>query len=414
MATADAAIGKRQWTAFGAAWIGWAFDGLDGYLYTLVALPFVAELLRQGASPAEVAAKASLIQAVFMFGWAAGGAVFGRIGDRLGRSKTLTLTILTYAIFTGGSFLAQAWWHLLIFRFLAALGIGGEWAAGSALVSETLHSRHRAWASALLQTGYMTGMILAAYTVGDVRSHGLDYRCVFLIGILPAFATVWILRAVPEPEEWRGERARSAMPPVTAIFRPGVLNRTVLALTFTGICLTTVWAFLYFVNPMLRGLPEVARLAKVEQDQLVMHVTIVFTLWTIVGNFFATYLAKFIGYRKAFAFLMAAALVCFYFGFGKPHPLGEVCWWLNAVSFFGTGIFATFPLYVPRLFPVLIRTTAAGFSYNFGRVMAGVGTLIGGQLTMLAGGPAKVLWWVGFLYVPGFCVALFMPEPKDD
>lgn len=413
MAEATGTISRRQWASFGAAWIGWAFDGLDGYLYTLVAIPFVTQLLREGAGAAEVAAKASLIQGVFMLGWATGGAFFGRIGDKLGRSKTLMLTILTYACFTSGTFFAHTWQQLLVFRFLAALGIGGEWAAGSALVSETLHSKHRAWASALLQTGYMTGMILAAYTVDAVRSHGFEYRCVFLVGILPALATVWIMRAVPEPEEWKGERAKSEMPPISAIFKRGILHRTVLALAFTSICLTTVWAFLYFVNPMLRGLPELVGLRKVAQDQLVMHITIVFTLWTIVGNFFATYLAKFVGYRKAFAFLMAAALVCFYFGFGSPHPLSSVCFWLNAVSFFGTGIFATFPLYVPRLFPVLIRTTAAGFSYNFGRVMAGVGTLLGGQLTMLAGGPAKVLWWVGFLYVPGFVLALFMPEPGD-
>ncbi|MBI3721029.1 MAG: MFS transporter, partial [Fimbriimonas ginsengisoli] len=111
--------------------MGWAFDGLDGFLYSLVAVPFVKELLG-GASAGmpEVAKKAALIQAVFLFGWALGGAFFGRIGDKIGRTHTLTLTILTYALFTGLSFFSQAWWHLMIFRFVAALGIGGEWAAG--------------------------------------------------------------------------------------------------------------------------------------------------------------------------------------------------------------------------------------------------------------------------------------------
>ena len=120
-----------------AAWLGWMFDGLDMHLYTLVALPFVAELLRVSPGVPEASVKASLIQAAFLVGWALGGTVFGRIGDLLGRSRTLCLTILTYALFTGLAFFAQAWWHLLIFRFLAALGIGGEWAVGSALLSET-------------------------------------------------------------------------------------------------------------------------------------------------------------------------------------------------------------------------------------------------------------------------------------
>jgi MFS family permease len=149
-------ITSQQWKGLIAAWLGWAFDGLDGYLYVLVAGPFVASLLKKPLTDPDVAVKGAIIQGFFLIGWAIGGAVFGRIGDRLGPSRTLTLTILTYAIFTGMAFFATEWWHLLIYRFIAALGIGGEWAAGSALVSEMLHKKHRAWASAALQSGYMS------------------------------------------------------------------------------------------------------------------------------------------------------------------------------------------------------------------------------------------------------------------
>src|SRR5260370_75047 len=112
---------KTQWKGLTAAWLGWTFDGLDGFLYSLVALQFVKELMT-GAPESEAKQKAALIQAVFLFGWAIGGAVFGRIGDRIGRTKTLALTILTYALFTGASCFAQTWWHLMIFRFITALG----------------------------------------------------------------------------------------------------------------------------------------------------------------------------------------------------------------------------------------------------------------------------------------------------
>ena len=108
------------------------FDGLDMHLYTAVALPFVAELLHTDIHDPLVGYRSSLIQAAFLLGWAVGGGFFGRLGDRLGRARALMLTILTYALFTGLSSIAQTWWHLLIFRFLAALGIGGEWAVGAA------------------------------------------------------------------------------------------------------------------------------------------------------------------------------------------------------------------------------------------------------------------------------------------
>jgi len=136
-------LSPTQWKAGVAAWLGWLFDGLDMHLYTLVATPFVALLLSNesgetvGVRDAIVGQRSSEIQAAFLIGWALGGALFGRIGDRLGRSRALVLTIMTYAIFTGLSFFAQRWWHLLIFRFLAALGIGGEWAVGAALLLET-------------------------------------------------------------------------------------------------------------------------------------------------------------------------------------------------------------------------------------------------------------------------------------
>src|SRR5256886_611799 len=131
-------LSGQQWKSGAAAWLGWLFDGLDMHLYVLVAAPFVAELLGPGTEKSEVDLYSSWIQAAFLIGWALGGGFFGRIADRIGRSRALMLTILTYALFTGVSYFAQTWWHLLIFRFLAALSIGGEWAVGGSLPFESL------------------------------------------------------------------------------------------------------------------------------------------------------------------------------------------------------------------------------------------------------------------------------------
>src|SRR5213593_2176883 len=176
-------LSPQQWKSGVAAWLGWLFDGLDMHLYTVVATPFVAALLLTEKSDPRVKTYSSWIQAAFLIGWALGGGFFGRIGDKLGRSRALMLTIVTYALFTGLSFLAQTWWQLLIFRFLAALGIGGEWAVGAALLSETWPRRWRPWMAAVLQSAVTLGVMLASLASFLLASHP---RYVFLVGVLPA------------------------------------------------------------------------------------------------------------------------------------------------------------------------------------------------------------------------------------
>src|SRR5216117_2863666 len=203
-------LSPQQWKSGVAAWLGWMFDGLDMHLYVLVAAPFVAQLLGVASvKDPRVGYYSSWIQASFLIGWALGGGFFGRIADRLGRSRVLMLTIFTYAMFTGLSFFAQTWWQLLIFRFLAALGIGGEWAVGASLLSETWPRRWRPWMAAVLQTGVNLGIMLAALANFMRASNSFPNRTVFLVGVLPALLVLWIRRAVPEPEEWQGAKQRA-------------------------------------------------------------------------------------------------------------------------------------------------------------------------------------------------------------
>ena len=405
-----------------AAWLGWCFDGLDGYLYVMVARPLVAKLvadehgLASAAVPefkalvSEADTKAAVIQAVFLVGWAVGGAVFGRIGDKLGRSRTLMYTIITYAAFTGLGFFATRWWHLVIFRFLAALGIGGEWAAGSALVAETLNRKHRAWASALLQSGYILGCIAAALTSGLFK----EPRYVFLVGVLPAFVTLWIRKAVPEPEEWAKEARERAAPSVAALFSGGQAWITVRLLVFISLALTTVWAFLYFSPQLVAKMPEAKEWDAARVRQVTVLVVIAYFCVNIVGNFFATYLAKAIGYRWAFFAMTGAALVSVLWGY-REQPTYETIWVVTGLeAFFGLAMFAMFPLYVPTLFPTLLRTLGSGVVYNVGRLAAAGGTLATGWLTSQAGGPAQAVWYVGLLYAPMLLVCLVLPEGRDE
>src|SRR5437588_10325798 len=198
-------LSAQQWKSGIAAWLGWLFDGLDMHLYVLVAAPFVAELLGVASErDPSVGQYSSWIQAAFLIGWALGGGFFGRVADRMGRSRALMLTILTYSVFTGLSYFAQTWWQLRVFRFVAALGIGCEWAVGASLLSETWPRRWRPWMAAVLQTGVNIGLMLAA--LANFLLADFPKRSVFLIGVVPAFLVLWIRRAVPESEEWQGAK----------------------------------------------------------------------------------------------------------------------------------------------------------------------------------------------------------------
>ena len=169
-----------------AAWLGWTFDGLELHLYTLVAGPLVMQLLHttDSANPA-INEKKAYIQAAFLIGWALGGAFFGRLGDLLGRSRALTLTIITYAVCTGLCSFAQTWEQLMVFRFIAALGIGGEWAVGASLLVETWPKAWRPWMAAVLQTGVNVGVLFGAIFVGLLVTYMPpgNERWVFLIGV---------------------------------------------------------------------------------------------------------------------------------------------------------------------------------------------------------------------------------------
>ena len=251
-------LSKHQWRSGIAAWLGWTFDGLDMHLYTLVAAPFVAQLLGGLATTdPQVGHYSSIIQGAFLLGWALGGGFFGRIGDRLGRARALSLTVLTYAAFTGLSFFAHAWWHLLIFRFLAALGIGGEWAVGASLLSETWPRKWRPWIAAVLQSGVNIGILVAVLTNHILAK--APPRYLFLVGVVPALLVFWIRRAVPEPAEWRAakEDAHQSEPRLSDLFRGDVKPITIWVVLVCGVSLTAHWAFMFWHGQHLRNLPEV-------------------------------------------------------------------------------------------------------------------------------------------------------------
>src|SRR6185369_11858466 len=199
------------------------------HLYTLIAAPFVAKLLDVSPTDTSVGYYSSWIQAAFLFGWAIGGAIFGRLGDRIGRSRALVLTILTYAIFTGAGLLAETW--------------PKGW---------------RYWLAAVLQTAVNIGILLAG--VVGIAMAGLPERCVFLAGLAPALIVLWIRRAVPETDDWHQAtlEAGGVQPRLSDLFRGRTLRTTLLTMAVCACSLTAHWAFMFWSAQQVRQLPEVA------------------------------------------------------------------------------------------------------------------------------------------------------------
>ncbi len=406
-------LSPQQWKSGIAAWLGWLFDGLDMHLYTLVATPFVAQLLGNlDTKDPLVDRYKSWIQAAFLIGWALGGGFFGRLGDRLGRSRALVLTILTYACFTGLSFFAQTWWHLFICRFLAALGIGGEWAVGASLLSETWPRRWRPWLAAVLQTGVNIGVMLAS--LAAVLMSGLPHRSGFLVGVLPALLVLWIRRAVPEPETWHAARAQSGdeLPGVADLFRGSVRRTTILTILVCSTALTAHWAFMFWFPQQLYNLTDLPDWTEAQRRACSGWGMAWIMGMSIVGNFMAAAIARIFGYRNSIAAMCFFYFLsmCFTYSVVRDYQSLFVCLTLMGLA---QGVFGLFTMYMPPLFPVLLRTTGAGFCYNIGRLAAAFGTVFFGLFANV-GDYRLALLYAGFLFLPAAGVAMILPEPPDE
>lgn len=407
-----------------AAWLGWLFDGLDMHIYTLVATPFVAALLMHdglAAEPKDVDTKASIIQAAFLVGWALGGGFFGRLGDILGRSRTLVLTILFYAGFTGLSAFCTEWWHLLICRFLSALGIGGEWAVGASLLSETWPKKWRPWIAATLQTAVNMGVLLAcaagaifAWVVNQGwMTEAMSHRVVFLVGILPALITLWIRKAVPETEEWEHAAKDRKPPRIRELFGPHVSGTTWRVLIICAVSLTAHWAFMFWQQSLIRALPEVRSLPGPDQMHAVVEALVWIMAGSILGNYVAGFFAKLWGYRISIVIMLlgyaAAMLAAFHSSTAWTH--GQMLWWYAVIGLC-QGVFGLFTMCLPPLFPTLLRTTGAGFCYNIGRIVAAAGTVVF-KLYAPVGDYHQALYLAGLLFIPAAVIALLLPEEKE-
>ena len=304
----------------------------------------------------------------------------------------------------------------MIFRFIAAVGIGGEWAVGASLLSETWPKAWRPWMAAVLQTGVNIGVLGGAVFVGLLMTTmppGSE-RWVFLIGVIPAFLVFYIRRHVPEPEAWQHAGAEVAKKPgAIALFRGDVLTTTLRTTLVCALGLSAWWLYLFWQTQHLRKLLAEAHTPVAEVTGLVSAAFFAFNFASIIGNFGGGWLVKRFGNRPAIVVMFIGLAASMFIAFIVPRGFSELAWfWLPIGGFFG-GVFALFTMYLPPLFPVLLRTTGAGFCYNIGRLAAAAASIIFGWLAPV-GDFRTALLWSSALAAAAAIASLFLPKDAKD
>ena len=443
--SADALPGARrtvldmngyQWTVLFAAWLGWGFDVFDGLLFNYVAPNCVPTLLglKIGSPEARRAMLlwGGVLTSVLLVGWGLGGILFGRIADRIGRTRTLMATMLVYALGTATCAAAPNMWVLVLCRVVASLGIGGEWAAGAAMVAEVVPEKRRVEAGALLYTSAPAGLFLATFAnfqIAGVLFKGspeTSWRYVFLCGLVPAVVAFVVRLFVREPERWKAAAAGASHPRIAELFTPEVRGRTRSGFSMAVIALITWWGVNAFLPIVAAGLAQVSAkgqaLDRAATLALVEHwkatATNVFNLGGLIGTLLTVPAAKLMGRRLMFAIYYAASAAAVLATFGLdlgPETRLHMYFFIGLTVF---GVFGSFTYYLPELFPTRLRGTGAGFCYNVGRFIAAGGPFLVGAVAARGTDSLRsamgVLFLIGFVPLLGVVLSRWAIETKGE
>lgn len=406
-------VSSYQWLVLFVAWLGWVFDAMDATIYAVVLHPALHELLHTSGGPAaaeRIGWYGGIIFSIFLIGWAIGGIAFGIAADRFGRTKVLMATIMIYAVFTGAAALAQDWWHLAVYRFLTALGIGGEWAAGAAMVAETWPEDKRAKAAGLLQSAWAVGFFLAAgCNLAFTDSYG--WRGLFVIGILPAFVALLVRWWVKEPDRWTHAHADRIIP-LSAIFEGDLKRATLVGSALAFVAVFGLWGSTNWAPTLVRELPEFEGADTATLTKAVSYAIMALNAGAIFGYLGFGPLADRFGRRPVFAFMCVGSLLMLPAAYLLPTHYAGVLMLLPILGFFNNGIFSGFPIYLPELYPTRLRATGAGFCFNAGRILASISPFLTGWLVTTLGTFGRAASTVALIYLVGLGVLWFAPETK--
>jgi MFS family permease len=404
-------LNRQQIVGFWAAWTGWLLDGMDSVIYALVLAPALTELLPKSgmeATPAKIGYVGSIMFAAFLVGWGL-SFIWGPIADRFGRTRALAATILMYAVFTGASAFAQDVWQLGIFRLLAGVGVGGEWAMAGTYVAESWPEDRRKMGAGYLQTGYYFGFFFAAalnFTIG--ARYG--WRAMFLCGFLPVIVSILTLRKVKEPERWKRHEAEAKRAhPLAEIFNEKYRKRTIVNSALLTVAIIGLWAGAVYEPAAITALAKKVNIVGPAAAKTVSLGTAVLSIGTILGCICLPPLAERIGRKMTVALYFAGMLVTIPLAFGWAFYLDNGLTPFITILFFmgfAGGSFAAFSLWLPEQYDTRVRATAFAFATSVGRfVGAGVNFLLGSLVLKMGtlGTPVAltaIAFGIGILIIP--------------
>ncbi len=381
-----------------------------------------------------------LATAIFLIGWATGGLIFGMLGDRIGRAKTMMWTILIYSVCTGLSALSETFWQFAFFRFITGLGVGGEFAVGVALVAEVMPSAARASALGMLQALSAVGNISAALIsvfLGQLEESGAvgsAWKWMFVIGALPALLALVVRARMKEPEAWvklkeSGELAKSNKFTYYDLFAdPRWRYNAIIGLLLSSVGVIGTWGIGFFSIDLSRfvfrehfekveGLTGAALAGKLTAYSA--YTSLMLNVGAFLGMLTFSKIAQVLGRRQALAlsFLSSGISIASVFMYLK-HP-SQVWWHIPIMGFCQLSVFACYAIYLPELFPTRLRSTGTSFCYNVGRYLAASGPALLGLLTSrVYSGYAEPLPFryagvtMCLIFVVGLMLLPFAPETK--
>lgn len=396
--------------ALGAAFLGWLFDGLEMGMFPLVARPALQQMqLSTGASsdPNFVGNWMGIVTAAYLIGAALGGTLFGWLGDRLGRVRAMSLSILCYSLCTGATYFVQTPEQLTLARFCAALGMGGEWALGVALVMEVWPNRYRPMLAGVIGAAGNLGFVLIG-VIGLLVNVSTDsWRWVTLVGAAPAFLTLLIMRFVPESHSWEVAHGQDRPGSVRHLFSPEFARYSLLAALFCGIMLVGTWGSVQWLPPWAD------QLTGGRQPSAKAYAQIALGLGSVAGCLLSITYGR-MGRRTSYFLICLSSLLGCSVLFRCVGHYGTAFLAMTFAVGATTGsFFGWAPLYLPELFPTRLRATGQGFAYNAGRAIAAVGAL---QMSALMrhydGSLARAGAVVTLIYGLGMILIWFAPETK--
>lgn len=363
---------------------------MDSFIYALVLVPSLRDLLpRSGiaATKGNIGYYGGLLFALFLIGWGL-AFLWGPVGDKFGRVRTLMLTVVWYSFFTFLSALVTNVWQLAVLRLLAGIGIGGEWAMGGTFVAEEWPENRRRAGAGYMHTGYYVGIFLAAlanYVVGTHFGHNA-WRVMFAVGGLPALVLAWVRHGVTEPERWRQKagvvRTWEVWRPFAVLFSGVCRRRTILNSLFMLASISGLWAGTVYVPAAVTALAEAAGRTGPQAAQLASRATMLVAFATILGCLAMPWLAERLGRRGALVSYFTLMIIFIVLTFGKIFYLGPTAlpWFFVCLFFLGLGgaNFAVYTLWLPEQYPTECRASAFAFCTSFARFGgAGITFLVG-------------------------------------